>query len=72
MTLEFAEELKAFSQKDNSVVGLGNKDITPDALGPHVSEQILAGHLREELSDEDEFLTGLRQSVLQGFWGRRN
>ena len=63
MTLEFAEELKGFLPEGQIlVVGLGNKDITPDALGPQVSEQILATrHLREELSDEDEFLTGLRQ-----------
>ncbi|NLK70416.1 MAG: GPR endopeptidase [Clostridiales bacterium] len=63
MTLEFANELKDFIPEGQIlVVGLGNKDITPDALGPQVSSQILATrHLREELSDEDEFLTGLRQ-----------
>ena len=44
------------------VIGLGNNDITPDALGPQAASRVLATrHLREELGSEDEFLSGLRQ-----------
>ncbi|MBQ8180922.1 MAG: GPR endopeptidase [Ruminococcus sp.] len=44
------------------VAGLGNNDITPDALGPQVISKILATrHLRDELdSEEERFLTSLR------------
>lgn len=43
------------------VIGLGNNDITPDALGPLAASKILATrHLKEELGDEDEFLSALR------------
>lgn len=42
------------------VIGLGNSDITPDALGPAVASKILATrHLKEELAEE-EFLASLR------------
>lgn len=44
------------------VIGLGNNDITPDALGPLAASRVLATrHLKKELGDEDEFLSGLRQ-----------
>ncbi len=48
------------------VAGIGNSDITPDALGPLAAAQILATrHLKKELGEEDEFLSSLRQvSVL--------
>ena len=43
------------------VLGLGNSDITPDALGPMCASGILATrHLSEELGNEDEFLSSLR------------
>ncbi|HAG12603.1 MAG TPA: GPR endopeptidase [Ruminococcus sp.] len=46
------------------VVGLGNADITPDALGPETVNQVLATrHLRQELQENDPdtaFLRGLR------------
>ena len=46
------------------VVGLGNREITPDALGPQTAGRILATrHLRRELSENDpdtSFLRGLR------------
>lgn len=62
MCIEFAKELSPFIPEGNVLVaGLGNSDITPDALGPKTASQILATrHLKEELQDEDEFLTGLR------------
>lgn len=42
------------------VVGLGNKDITPDAVGPRTAEQILATrHLSDSLQEESG-LPGLR------------
>lgn len=62
MCIEFAKELTPFIPEGNVLVaGLGNSDITPDALGPKAASQILATrHLKEELRDEDEFLSGLR------------
>lgn len=69
MAQELADELKSFvPEGEILVVGLGNSDITPDALGPQVSAKILATrHLRDELGDEEEFLTSLRQvSVFAG------
>lgn len=62
MCIEFAKELSPLiSDGSVLVAGLGNSDITPDALGPKSISQILATrHLKEELKDEDDFLTGLR------------
>jgi len=62
MCIEFAKELSPLiSDGSVLVAGLGNSDITPDALGPKAVSQILATrHLKQELKDEDEFLTGLR------------
>lgn len=63
MACELADELKRLvPEGEILVVGLGNNDITPDALGPQVTAKILATrHLRNELdSDEEEFLTSLR------------
>ncbi|MGN1481739.1 GPR endopeptidase [Porcipelethomonas sp.] len=62
MCTEFSEELSQFIPDGRVLaVGLGNNDITPDALGPQAAAKILATrHLREELGDEDEFLSGLR------------
>lgn len=62
---ELAEELGRFlPEGDALVVGLGNQDITPDALGPAVAGKILATrHLRRELAENDpelDFLRGLR------------
>ena len=38
------------------VVGLGNRDITPDALGPFASKNVLATrHIKSELAEESEF-----------------
>lgn len=67
MAEELGEELASFlPEGEVMVVGLGNNDITPDALGPQTAAGVLATrHLREELADEDEFLASLRQvSVL--------
>ena len=67
MAEELAEELRAFIPDGAAlVIGLGNNDITPDALGPQAASKILATrHLKDELSKEEEFLTSLRQvSVL--------
>lgn len=70
MILEFSEELeKLIPEGDILVAGLGNNDITPDALGPQTANKILATrHLQDEFnSDEEEFLTSLRRvSVLAG------
>ncbi len=64
---EMAEELAAELRKlipdgDILVAGLGNADITPDALGPQTVSRILATrHLRSELDyAEEEFLCSLR------------
>lgn len=62
---ELAEELDRFLPAgDVLIVGLGNQDITPDALGPAVASKVLATrHLRRELQEDDpelDFLRGLR------------
>lgn len=70
MVTEFAAELKDFvPDGDILVVGLGNNDITPDALGPQTASKVLATrHLRDEFDNEEEaFLTSLRRvSVIAG------
>lgn len=67
MVYELAEELRGFirGRENIMVVGLGNDDITPDALGPYSAAGVMATrHLRREMPD-DEFLSGLREvSVL--------
>lgn len=63
---ELADELRTFLPADGAVLiaGLGNADITPDALGPRTAGRILATrHLRRELAENDpdmSFLRGLR------------
>ena len=56
-----AEIVKLAPQSgDVMVIGLGNNDITPDALGPKVISQVLATrHLSQELPEGHE-LSGLR------------
>lgn len=64
MITELAEEIRKFiPDGDILVVGLGNRDITPDALGNMVSAKILATrHLENELeNDTDNFLQSLRR-----------
>lgn len=75
MAEELAEELRALiPDGEVLVVGLGNRDITPDAIGPRIAEKVLATrHLRDELSDEEAgFLTDLRRvsSVAGGVMGQ--
>lgn len=63
MALELAEELRPLiPDGEIFVAGLGNRDITPDAVGPQSAEKILATrHLKRELdNDEEAFLTTLR------------
>lgn len=62
MAEEFSKELSVFIPKgDVLVIGLGNSDITPDALGPQTASKVLATrHLKSELGSENEFLTSLR------------
>ena len=64
MAAELAEELRRLiPDGEVLVVGLGNRDITPDAIGPRIAERVLATrHLRDELTDEEAgFLTSLRR-----------
>ena len=64
MAQELAEELRPLLPEEGCVLvgGLGNADITPDALGPRVISKILATrHLQKELAAEEEnFLKSLR------------
>lgn len=63
MAAELAEELsQLIPDGEVFVAGLGNRDITPDAIGPLSAEKVLATrHLRNELdSDEEKFLMNLR------------
>lgn len=70
MARELAEELTALLPEGGILVaGLGNRDITPDAIGPWTAEKVLATrHLRTELGEnDDEFLRSLRSvSCLAG------
>ncbi|MDE5946466.1 MAG: GPR endopeptidase [Oscillospiraceae bacterium] len=70
MIAEFSEELeKLIPEGDILIAGIGNNDITPDALGPQTANKILATrHLQNEFtSDEEKFLTSLRRvSVFAG------
>lgn len=70
MISEFSEELeKLIPEGDILIAGIGNNDITPDALGPQTANKILATrHLQNEFtSDEEKFLTSLRRvSVFAG------
>ena len=64
MIKEIAKEIRNFiPEGDILVSGLGNSDITPDALGPSVASKILATrHLEKELENEtDCFLKSLRR-----------
>lgn len=64
MAQELAEELRQLIPEGEILVaGLGNRDITPDAVGTQAAEKVLATrHLRDELeNDEEEFLTSLRR-----------
>lgn len=63
MAQELAEELRPLLPAEGCVLvgGLGNADITPDALGPRVVSKILATrHLRDALGEEEAFLRSLR------------
>lgn len=63
MAQELSQELAAIlPEGEVLVVGLGNNDITPDAIGPQTAAKVLATrHLRGELdSGEEHFLTSLR------------
>ena len=71
MAGELAQELRNLLPETGSILvaGLGNKNITPDALGVRATEKILATrHLQKELAQEDEeFLKNLRSvSVVAG------
>lgn len=64
MALELADEIRPLvPDGEIFVAGLGNRDITPDAIGVQTAEKVLATrHLQDELdSEEEEFLTSLRR-----------
>lgn len=64
MAQELADEIRPLvPDGEIFVVGLGNRDITPDAVGVQTAEKVLATrHLRDELdSEEEKFLTSLRR-----------
>lgn len=64
MAQELSDELsRLLPEGEILVVGLGNNDITPDAIGPQTASKVLATrHLSRELdSDEEKFLTSLRR-----------
>lgn len=63
MAQELANELSRLIPEGAVLVaGLGNNDITPDAIGPQTASRVLATrHLSDELENDDEkFLTSLR------------
>lgn len=62
MTESIAKEISALSPPDGEVliIGLGNNDITPDALGPQTINKVVATrHLNSELPKDNE-LSSLR------------
>ncbi len=61
MVKEVSGEISRFiPEGDVLVVGLGNSDITPDAIGPQTAAKVLATrHIRDELK-EDRTLCSLR------------
>ena len=63
MAQELADEIRPFiPDGEIFVAGLGNRDITPDAIGVQTAEKVLATrHLQDELEEEEEFLTSLRR-----------
>ena len=63
MICELADEFKnMIPEGDILVCGLGNRDITPDAIGPFTASKILATrHLGDELAHQDNFLKSLRK-----------
>lgn len=63
MAEELAGELRPLLPEEGTVLvaGLGNTDITPDALGPRTAGKVLATrHLRDALGEEEDFLRSLR------------
>ncbi|MDE5884211.1 MAG: GPR endopeptidase [Oscillospiraceae bacterium] len=71
MAVELAGEIRELIPDDGGILvaGLGNANITPDALGVRVTEKILATrHLQKELTEQDDdFLKQLRPvSVIAG------
>ena len=70
MAQELAGELRPLLPASGCVLvaGLGNTDITPDALGPRTSAHVLATrHLHDALGEEEAFLRSLRPvAVLAG------
>lgn len=62
MCTELAQELSRLVPAGNILVaGLGNSDITPDALGPMTASKILATrHLRHELMKDADFFSDMR------------
>ena len=65
MAQELAEELsRLLPDGDVLVAGLGNNDITPDAIGPQTAAKVFATrHLSEELDTDDEMLMTSLRSV---------
>lgn len=55
------------------VAGLGNREITPDALGPRVSARVLATRHIEQNVAAAAGLAGLKPvaSLSPGFWGKQ-
>lgn len=70
MAQELAEELKTMlPEGDVLVAGIGNRDITPDAIGPLTAEKVLATrHLQDEpdTAGEAMFTTLRRVSTFAG------
>lgn len=62
MAQELAQELSALLPDGEILVaGLGNNDITPDAIGPRTAAKVIATrHLREQSDTEEDFLASLR------------
>ena len=61
MAQELAQELSALlPDGEVLVVGLGNNDITPDAIGPQTASKVLATRHLSGDSSEDDFFSSMR------------
>lgn len=73
MVHEFAEELEKLIPDGHILVaGLGNDDITPDALGVYTGEKIIATRHMQMDGDEYEFFRNLRtvSAIIPGVMGK--
>ena len=72
---EIGAELKKMMTEDGNtrpvlIIGLGNRDVTPDALGPKVCEQVFVSrHIKEHLPEAIDSRAGSVCAIAPGVLG---